>query len=93
LQFFFPVTTFSKLHFFEVGVVVLVGGKGRSLDEDSFLDNCFLGIPGNCSQENGTPEYVRGVAGLSGESSAKLEDLKEEEDGESDDEEEKEGVP
>jgi len=92
LQFFFP-TTSSKWDFLELGVVVLVGGNGRSFDEDSFLDACFfLGIPGKCSQENGTPEYLRGVAGLSGESSAKLEDPKEEEHGESVEEEENEGV-
>jgi hypothetical protein len=67
---------FSGLNFFELGGAAAVGGgNGRSFDEEysfSFVGACnFLGIPGNCSQENGTPEYLRGVAGLSGESSGK----------------------
>lgn len=69
------------------------GGNGRSFNEGCFLGIWFLGIPGSCSHENGTPEYLRGVTGLSGESSRKYEEPKEEEHGESDEEEdEKEGV-
>lgn len=89
---------FSGLNFFEGGgaAAAVSGGNGRSFDEEYsfFLGACinFLGIPGNCSQENGTPEYLRGVAGLSGESSGKEEDPSEEEHGESDDEEENDGV-
>lgn len=41
----------------------------------------FLGIPGSCSQENGTPVNLSGVAGARGESSGKYNtDLSEEEE-------------
>lgn len=48
-------------------VVIVGGGNGRSVMEDCcfFLEMlCFLGIPGKCSQENGTPENLSGEAGL-----------------------------
>lgn len=57
------------------------------------LEKCFLGIPGKCSQENGTPENLSGEAGLRGGSSGKQNDSREEDEGENDDEQdEKEAV-
>ena len=73
--------------------MVVGGGNGSSFKEDScsfFLEFCFLGIPGKYSQENGTPENLRGDAGLRSGSSGKKNDSKEEEEGESDEQEEEE---
>lgn len=55
-------------------VVVVGGGNGNSFMDDSFflLEFCFLGIPGKCSQENGTPENLSGEAGLRRGSSGKI---------------------
>lgn len=72
-------------------MVVVGGGNGNSFMDEScfFLEFCFLGIPGKCSQENGTPEsLISGDAGLSRGSSLKYIDSKEEVEGESDEQEE-----
>lgn len=92
----------SKMNFFEgfcvLVVVVVGGGSGRRFNEEynSFLLLfSFFGIPGKCSQENGTPENRSGVAGLRGEESwwwglQDDDDKKDEEHEEKDDEEEEE---
>lgn len=97
LELFLRFPIFGKLTLLEVGGVAW-GGSGRTFNVESFFLwlcflgipgwLCFLGIPGKRSQENGTPEYRSGVAGLGGESSAKYED----EQDEKDDDELKEGV-
>lgn len=53
-----------------------------------------MGIPGKCSQENGTPEKRRGVAAglMRGESWGKCKDPREEEREEREDKDENEGV-
>lgn len=59
------------------------GGSGRrpKVDNSSFWEISFLGIPGICSQENGIPENLVGgvLLGLNGElSSGKVNDPAEE---------------
>ncbi|KAK8691841.1 hypothetical protein V6N13_075336 [Hibiscus sabdariffa] len=85
---FFPVGVTWKVLLFEVRGIV-GGGNGSRFMEYSFLEwfCSFLGIPGKCSQENGTPENRKGVPGRRGESSGKYEDPSEDDE----DEEEKEG--
>lgn len=54
--------------------LVTIGVGGGGINGSSFREGsnfvggvCFLGIPGNFSQENGIPENLSGVAGLDGE--------------------------
>lgn len=66
---------------------MVVGGNGRTVNDDepqfSFflqLELCFFGIPGECSQENGTPENRKGVvAGESSRSGTLHDDTKDDE--------------
>lgn len=58
------------------------GGNGSNfMDPFCFSSSSFfLGTPGKCSQEKGTPENRSGVAGLRGESSGKYKDPSEDDD-------------
>lgn len=81
---------------------VVGGGNGRSCfneeeeDDDAqesfFLEFCFLGIPGKCSQENGTPENRAGESILWSLIISEEDDPREKEHEENDDDEEKDGV-
>lgn len=82
--------------FLAAALVVPAGGGGRRWPEEPFFfEPCSLGIPGSCSQENGTPLNLRGVLGLKGGNSSLKEenddDLKEESQ-ELEEDEENEGV-
>lgn len=76
------------------------GGCGRRFNEECNCNSLllllgFFGIPGKCSQENGTPENWSGVAGLIGgeESWSRLQDDDtKDEDDDHDEEEENDGV-
>lgn len=82
----------------EAAVVVPAGGRGRRWPEESFFfEQWCLGIPGSCSQENGTPlNLMRGVLiGLNGGKSSLKEnddDLKDESKEPHSDDEENDGV-